>query len=123
MNTVSTKTNAAAIPTGLSHRRPSCGRTSGLFDIFGGFKRVKSSKLKVQSSRELPSSELQGSKAPVFLRCFDPGGLRFGARFELCSLTLELRRAHPVRRAPAFRSAPSLYQLPHGRGERPDGVN
>ena len=28
-----------------------------------------------------------------------------------------------VRRTTSFRSAPSLYQLPHGRGERPDGVN
>jgi len=93
MNIVSTKTNVVAIPTGQSNRRPSRARTLGLFDVFSGFESAKSSKLKVQSSRELPSSELQGSIASVFLRFFDLGGLRFGACFELCSLSFELRRA------------------------------
>jgi hypothetical protein len=93
MKMESTKTNAAAILTDESNRRPSRARTLGLFDVLVGFKRTKSSKLKVQSSRELPSSELQSSNAPVFLRFFDPGGLRFGACFELCSLSVELRRA------------------------------
>ena len=74
MNTVSTKTNAAFLLTDQS-------------------KRAKSSKLEVQSSRELPSSKPQGSKVRVFPRFFDPGGLRFGAGFELCSLSFELRRA------------------------------
>jgi hypothetical protein len=93
MNIESTKTNAAAIPTGQSNRRPSRARTLGLFDVPVAFKRAKSSRLKVQGSRELPSSELKGSNAPVFLRFFDPGGLRFGTCFELCSLSFELRRA------------------------------
>jgi len=97
MNTISTKTNAAAIPTGQS-------------------KRAKSSRLEVQSSRELPSSELQGSKARVFPRFFDPGGLRFGACFELCTLSFELRRADihwNVEEAKlATRCMPDAVQLP-----------
>jgi len=93
MNIVSTKTYAAAIPAGQSIRRPSRSRTLGLFDVFVTFKRAKSSKLKVQSSRELPSFELQGSNAPVFVRFFDPGILRFGTCFEISGLGFELRRA------------------------------
>ncbi len=101
-----------AIPTGQSNRRPS--RAPTLYECAiisrhaGGHIQTHPSPHPSPLRRErVPVGRVRGTwHVPEFLH----------------SKTFRMRPG-PRPPRPSFRSAPPLYQLPPGRGERPDGVN
>src|SRR6266536_6534116 len=77
----------------------------------------KSSKLKVQSSKECPGSKSQGRKAPVFAGFLVLGNLWVGACFELWTLNLKLSKD------PSCRWHPESSNYFHGSSQSQVGLH